>query len=94
MKSCPRQRYVVASAIAGHGHLSAARTNSNKGPIMELMEAISGRRSIRDYKPDPVAREAITRLIDAAIQAPSAMKPATMVLRGHSETVAARSDIT
>ena len=40
---------------------------------MELMEAISGRRSIRDYKPDPVAREAITRLIDAAIQAPSAM---------------------
>jgi hypothetical protein len=66
-------RDVVASGIAGHAHLSAARMSSNKGPIMELMEAISGRRSIRDYRPDPVAREAITRLIDAAIQAPSAM---------------------
>ena len=40
---------------------------------MELMEAISGRRSIRDYLPDPLPRETITRLIDAAIQAPSAM---------------------
>lgn len=27
----------------------------------------------RDYLPDPVPRDAITRLIDAAIQAPSAM---------------------
>ena len=40
---------------------------------MELNEAIFGRRSIRDYLPDRVPREAITRLIDAAIQAPSAM---------------------
>lgn len=40
---------------------------------MELMEAIFGRRSIRDYLPDPVPREALTGLIDAAIQAPSAL---------------------
>ncbi len=40
---------------------------------MELNEAIFGRRSIRDYLPERVSREAITRLIDAAIQAPSAM---------------------
>lgn len=40
---------------------------------MELMEAIFGRRSVRDYLPDPVPREAATRLIDAAIQAPNAV---------------------
>ena len=41
--------------------------------IMELMEAIFGRRSVRDYRPDPVPQETITRLIDAAIHAPSAI---------------------
>jgi nitroreductase len=40
---------------------------------MELMEAIFGRRSVRDYRPDPVPQETITRLIDAAIHAPSAI---------------------
>lgn len=40
---------------------------------MELMEAIGKRRSIRAYKPDAVSREAIDRLLDAAVQAPSAM---------------------
>jgi nitroreductase len=37
------------------------------------MEAIFGRRSVRDYLPDPVPQEAIIRLIEAAIQAPSAI---------------------
>jgi nitroreductase len=40
---------------------------------MELMDAIFGRRSIRDYRPDPVPQETITRLFDAAIHAPSAI---------------------
>jgi nitroreductase len=40
---------------------------------MELMEAIFGRRSVRDYLSAPVSREAIARLIDAAIQAPNAV---------------------
>jgi nitroreductase len=40
---------------------------------MEVMEAIFGRRSVRDYLPEPLPQEAISGLIDAAIQAPSAL---------------------
>jgi nitroreductase len=39
---------------------------------MELMEAIFGRRSVRDYLPDPVPQEAIIRFVDAAVHAPNA----------------------
>jgi nitroreductase len=40
---------------------------------MELMDAILGRRSVRDYRSDPVLQETIRRLIEAAIHAPSAI---------------------
>ena len=40
---------------------------------MELMDAILGRCSVRDYRSDPVLQETITRLIEAAIHAPSAI---------------------
>jgi nitroreductase len=40
---------------------------------MELMEAVFGRRSVRHFLPDPVPRDAIMRLIDAAIHAPNAV---------------------
>ncbi len=38
---------------------------------MELIEAIGQRKSIRGYRPDPVARETIEQIIDAARQATS-----------------------
>lgn len=38
---------------------------------MELMEAIRGRRSIRKFKPDPIAREDLEEIIDAGLCAPS-----------------------
>lgn len=38
---------------------------------MELIEAIKARRSIRGYKPTPVAREVIAQIIDVARWAPS-----------------------
>ena len=38
----------------------------------ELIETVSGRRSIRRYKDDPVPEEFIDQLLDAAIWAPSA----------------------
>jgi nitroreductase len=47
--------------------------HQKRDPIMELMEAIFGRRSVRDYLPDPVPQEAIIRLVDAAIHAPNAI---------------------
>lgn len=38
---------------------------------MELMDALYTRRSIRKYKDDPVPRELIKKLLDAAVMAPS-----------------------
>lgn len=40
---------------------------------MELIEAIKSRRAVREYIPRTVDRSTVERLIDAAIQAPSAM---------------------
>jgi len=40
---------------------------------MNVTEAIYQRRSVRDYAAAPVAQETLQQLVDAAIQAPSAM---------------------
>ena len=40
---------------------------------MELLQAIKGRRTIRRFKPEPVPRELLERLIQEAMWAPSAM---------------------
>lgn len=40
---------------------------------MELLDAINGRRSVRDYTGETVADPMLRELIDAAIQAPNAM---------------------
>ncbi|MGE0714215.1 MAG: nitroreductase family protein [Alphaproteobacteria bacterium] len=40
---------------------------------MEVNDAIYGRRAIRTYAREPVPREALRMLVDAAVQAPSAM---------------------
>lgn len=38
---------------------------------MELLEAIHNRKSIRDFKPDPVPRELLETILETAIRAPS-----------------------
>jgi nitroreductase len=40
---------------------------------MDLSKALAGRRSVREYTEQPVDEPAIRRLIDAAVQAPSAV---------------------
>jgi nitroreductase len=40
---------------------------------MTVLEAIAARRSVRDFADTPVARETVEQLLDAAVQAPSAM---------------------
>lgn len=40
---------------------------------MELLEAIYQRRAVREFKNQPLTRNALQELVDAAIQAPSAM---------------------
>jgi nitroreductase len=40
---------------------------------MDVLEAIQGRRAVRDYLDEPVSREAIAALLDSAVWAPSGM---------------------
>ncbi|MGE5721168.1 MAG: nitroreductase family protein [Sphingomonadales bacterium] len=40
---------------------------------MELREALYSHRAVRDYSPEPVSEDVLRELVDAAIQAPSAM---------------------
>jgi nitroreductase len=40
---------------------------------MELLQAINGRRSVREYTDEPVSDAVLRELIDAAVQAPSAI---------------------
>ncbi|WP_353744675.1 nitroreductase family protein [Sphingomonas sp. 66-10] len=40
---------------------------------MELMDAIRNRRAVRDYAPEPLDQVQLRALVDAAIQAPSAV---------------------
>lgn len=40
---------------------------------MNIIEAINARKSIRGFKPDPVDRATITKILEAAVRAPSAM---------------------
>jgi nitroreductase len=40
---------------------------------MDIIDAINNRRSIRGYKPDPVPREVLEKILEAACKAPSAM---------------------
>jgi nitroreductase len=41
--------------------------------MMDLVEAIQSRRSIRAYKPDPVKKETIEEILAIAVRAPSSM---------------------
>jgi len=55
--------------------VSGARTGLDacceRGAVMDVMQAIKGRRSIRKYKPDPVSDETVNTVLEAARWAPS-----------------------
>ncbi len=40
---------------------------------MDILEAINKRKSIRGFKPDPVSKEVLSKVLEAACRAPSAM---------------------
>ena len=40
---------------------------------MDIIEAIYQRKSIRGFKPDPVSRDILVKILNAACRAPSAM---------------------
>jgi len=56
--------------VAPRSHLCPGRMGRDRA--MDLDAAIYGRRSVRDYTAQPVDEATIRRLIDAAVQAPSA----------------------
>jgi nitroreductase len=61
---------------------------------MELMSAISTRRSIRRYKNQPVSKDTVTKLLEAAILAPSASnsQPWAFVVVQDSDVLKSYSD--
>ncbi len=61
---------------------------------MELLQAIKGRRSVREYSPEPVDDALLRSLIEAAIQAPSAInqQPWCFVVVKKPELLAEISD--
>jgi nitroreductase len=54
---------------------------------MDVFEAIKGRCSVRAYKPDKIPDEAVTRIIEAGVQAPSAgnMQPTIYIVTKNAE---------
>ena len=51
---------------------TAAPFIKRRGP-MDIMDAIYRRKSIRGFKPDPVSKDILTRILESACRAPSAM---------------------
>ncbi len=49
-----------------------------------LTEAITHRRSIRSYSPEPIGDASVRVLLDAAVQAPTAMHAEPWVFAPHS----------
>ena len=61
---------------------------------MNVTEAISGRRSVREYADTSVARETVEQLLAAAVQAPSAMNTQSWafgVVQGREQVAAMAS---
>jgi nitroreductase len=51
----------------------SARICAIRACLMETLEVIRRRRAVRDYKPDPVSKDALEQIVVAASWAPSAM---------------------
>jgi nitroreductase len=51
---------------------------------METLEAIKTRRSIRKFKPQPVSRQMVKELLEAAMFAPSAGNEQNLLLAAHA----------
>jgi nitroreductase len=67
-----------AGGLGARGVRGLSAVNSRRGvrsrlAHMDLEQAIRARRSVRDYASEPVPRDTLRALIDAAVQAPSAM---------------------
>jgi nitroreductase len=65
---------IIRGGLAKHRASDAATVNTNMSTTTnELLDLIFGRRSIRVYSPGDVSEAAVTKLLEAAMAAPSAM---------------------
>jgi hypothetical protein len=65
----PVDRDQFGGIVIAYNYLNLQRA----GPDMDLREAIYTRRAVRDFTAEPVEEKALRQLIDAAVQAPSAV---------------------
>lgn len=66
-------RAAAAAAAAGEVASMALVKDSAMPCGVDVMDAVHGRRAVRDYTLRGVSRDVVSRLLDAAVQAPSAM---------------------
>src|ERR1035438_4554336 len=68
------RRLIIQGRLAKHRASDTATVDTNMSTTTnELFDLIFGRRSIRVYSPGDVSEAAVTKLLEAAMAAPSAM---------------------
>jgi nitroreductase len=75
-KKSPRRTFLQTCALAGTGlvlanRIAAAAEPSNPTNSTNIFDVVKTRRSVRKFKPDAVPEADITRILDAARQAPT-----------------------
>jgi nitroreductase len=57
--------------VAGQRHALIAQPREVQARAMDIIEAIERRQSIRAFKPDPVSKETLRKIMEVALRAPS-----------------------
>ncbi|MBO5820988.1 MAG: nitroreductase family protein, partial [Alistipes sp.] len=82
MKKLFKSILVIATAISAVGCCCSEKQCGEACSKEEAVkEVIMTRRSIRDYKEEPVCREQMAKILEAGIYAPSAMNMQTWAVR-------------
>ena len=63
---------VAGMAVTGSLHGLASEAGKEKDAAQSFLDVIKSRRSVRQFKPDPVPEEHLLKIVDAARMAPSA----------------------
>ena len=73
MKKVVKSLILVAAVMATVGCSEAVKCDDCRAKEEAVKETILTRRSIRDYKEEPVCREVMAEILQCGIYAPSAM---------------------
>lgn len=81
MKKFVKSLILVAAVMASVGCSEAVKCDDCRAKEEAVKETILTRRSIRDYKEEPVCREVMAEILQCGIYAPSAMNMQTWAVR-------------